>query len=328
MIVQAQSLLTEGDYLRARRAGRGTRLSRDERKKVWIVLDGYRRSLQRRGVMEDDDIVREALLLAQAGKIPPRFHAIIADEVQDFSEAALKLLRALVTKSPNDLFLVGDAHQRIYGHQASLARCDINVRGGRSRRLRLNYRTTQSIRNWAVAVLRGMSVDDLDEGTDDALKGYHSLRQGEAPVCKHHDTEQQEAKFILQQLKRWLEEQGRSPSDVCLVTRAGALLHKRYAPLLNQAGYATQLVEPEEKSSGDGIRLATMHRVKGLEFPCVVIASVQAGSVPFELPEYADDAARLAHYDSEKRLLFVAATRARDELVVTGYGRPSSFMQQ
>jgi superfamily I DNA/RNA helicase len=266
-------------------------------------------------------------LLLEAGKVPQRYAAIVADEVQDFSESELRLLRAMVPQGPNDLFLVGDAHQRIYGHKASLSRCGINVRGLRSRRLRLNYRTTQSIRNWSVGVLRGMSVDDLDEGTDDALKGYHSLRQGELPEVVHHATEKEEAAFIVARIRSWTGEQARRPSDLCVVARTNGQLEKRYAPLLREAGFPVQFIKRDEASLGDGIRLATMHRAKGLEFPCVLIAGVHEGSVPLALRSYADEMVRKDHLDTEKRLLFVAATRARDELVVTGFGTKSPLLK-
>lgn len=324
-VVQAQGILDEGTYLRARRAGRGTRLSRDQRVSVWKVLEGYRRFLQSRNLMDPADTIREARLLLETGKLPQRYASIVVDEAQDFSESELRLLRAMVPEGPDDLFLVGDAHQRIYGHKASLSRCGINVRGMRSRRLRLNYRTTQSIRNWAVAVLRGMSVDDLDEGTDDALKGYHSLRNGEPPEVVHHATAAKEASFIVERIRSWAAKPDRPLSDICLTARTNALLETRYAPLLRQAGFAVQFIKTDEARLGDGIRLATMHRVKGLEFPCVLIAGVHAGNVPLE-KTLADPTALQDHLDTERRLLFVAATRARDELVVTGFGTKSEFL--
>ena len=325
-VVQAQGILEKADYLRARRAGRGTRLSREQRVQVWEVLESYRRFLQRNGLMEPADLIREARLLIQAGKVPQRYSAIVADEVQDFSESELCLLRAMVPEGPNDLFLVGDAHQRIYGHKASLSRCGISVRGLRSRRLRLNYRTTQSIRNWGVAILRGMSVDDLDEGTDDALKGYHSLRLGSAPEVAHHTTEKAEAAFILERVRAWTEE-GKNPGDICITARTNKLVVQRYAQILSEAGFATQIIKTDESKLGEGVRLATMHRIKGLEFPRVLIAGVEAGTMPLELKRYADETARKDHLDTERRLLFVAATRARDELVVTGFGTRSEFLK-
>jgi superfamily I DNA/RNA helicase len=200
------------------------------------------------------------------------------------------------------------------------------VRGLRSRRLRLNYRTTQNIRNWAVATLRDMSVDDLDEGTDDALKGYHSLRLGTVPEVAHHTTEKAEATFIVERLRSWTAK-GRALGDICITARTNRLVEKRYAPILRDAGFDVQIIKTDESKLGDGVRLATMHRIKGLEFPCVLIAGVEAGTVPLELKSYADESARKDHLDTERRLLFVAATRARDELVVTGFGTRSEFLK-
>ena len=96
------------------------------------------------------------------------------------------------------MFLVGDAHQRIYGHQASLGRAGINIRGRRSRRLTLNYRTTQKIRSWAEQVIREMEIDDLDEGAD-TTRGYHSLRVGLAPELRYAADSSGEARVIVTQ---------------------------------------------------------------------------------------------------------------------------------
>jgi superfamily I DNA/RNA helicase len=278
--------------------------------------------------MEADDMVREArLLLEQGGS--PLYAAVIADEVQDFSENDLRLLRQLAAPGPDDLFLVGDGHQRIYGRVASLSRAGINVSGGRTRRLKLNYRTTQRIRNWSVALLSGMHVDDLDEGQD-TLKGYHSLRQGRDPRLVHWATEGEEADFIVDQVRTWLDA-GKddpvfNPSSICLVARHRRQLETRYKPLLEKAGISARLVTKDENKLGDGVRLATMHRVKGLEFPKVLIVGVQDGELPTPRKRLTDDVSRLQHEESERRLLFVAATRARDELVVTGFGAECHFL--
>lgn len=321
-VVQAQGLLTEADYLKARRSGRGTRLTRPQRQKVWRVLANYRSRLDRSGSLEADDLIREARLRLEQNDNAPLYCAVVADEVQDFSEGDLELLRRLAPEAPNDLFLVGDGHQRIYGRVASLSRAGINVRGGRTRRLKLNYRTTQHIKTWAVALLSGMTVDDLDEG-EDSLKGYYSLRRGSEPQLRHHKSEREEADFIVQQIRTWLADSETEPGDgsatICLVARHKHQLENRYKPLLEQAGITARIVTKEERP-GDGVRLATMHRVKGLEFPRVLIAGVQEGEVPHPRKHFADETARQQHEESERRLLFVAATRARDALTVTGFG--------
>jgi superfamily I DNA/RNA helicase len=108
------------------------------------------------------------------------YSAIVIDETQDFGPQALRLLRAVIPSAPNDLFFVGDGHQRIYSrHRAAMSKCGIDIRG-RSRKLYLNYRTTDEIRRQAVALLEGCEVDDLDDGHDET-KRYKSLSHGPVP---------------------------------------------------------------------------------------------------------------------------------------------------
>lgn len=324
-VVQAQGVTDEAGYLRARRAGRGTPLSRSQRKEVWRVMTAYRAELQTAGLMEYADIVREARLILEhkPGILP--YAAVVADEVQDFAPEDLKLLRAIVPEGPNDVFVVGDAHQRIYGHKASLGQCGISIRGRRSRRLTVNYRTTHQIRRFAVALLEGMQVDDLDEGTD-TTKGYRSLRQGVEPDVRHCETAAAEGEVIVGVIREWLAEV--EPENICVVARTRDLIRERYEPLLRNAGISSTIIEPDEDAQGLGVRLATMHRVKGLEFPRMILASVHKGEMPRALPPEAlpDAAALKNHEQSERRLLYVAATRARDTLVITGYGEKCPWL--
>ncbi|MBK8593471.1 MAG: DEAD/DEAH box helicase [Sandaracinaceae bacterium] len=327
-VVQAHDVLSEDEYMKVRRTGRGTPLKRAERRAVWKVLSAYRAKLDAGGYMDPADLIREARLLLQnaPGALP--YRAVVADEVQDFRQADLALLRALVPQGDNDIFVVGDAHQRIYGHRASLGAADISIRGRRSRKLRINYRTTEEIRAWATAILSGMTVDDLDEGTDEH-QGYHSLRFGAAPELRHFRTEAEEGAFIVDTIRRW-QEDGTRLADVCVIARSVKALEQRYQPLLADAGFATQLIKTDaDTQKEDGVRLAGMHRAKGLEFRRVILAGIQAGTMPLQLSDdrFADEAAKHAHEDSERRLLHVAATRARDGLVVTGFGEPSAVLR-
>ena len=326
-IVQAHDITDEPGYLRARRVGRGTPLTRAQRKAVWSVFEAYRARLDQAGEMEFADTVREArLLLKKSGK--PPYRAVVADEVQDFRQADLEFLRALAPEADNDLFVVGDAHQRIYGHQASLLRAGINIRGRRSRRLRINYRTTQQIRAWALAILEGLDIDDLDEGKDDA-RGYHSLRVGVLPVVKCETSSDAEAERIVAQVQQWLAIPDVSPGDICVAARTRKLVEGHYRQVIESAGLPAVVIkgdaDPPDRTS---VRLATMHRVKGLEFRYVIIAGVQQGTVPHELSKakLVDQAMRDAHLAGERHLLYVAATRARDELLVTGYGKRSPLL--
>ena len=326
-IVQSQDITDEDQYLRARRMGRGTPLSRAERRKVWQVLHAYRDALDEQGLMEWDDIVREARLLAEKRPELSSYAAIVADEVQDFRLADLRFLRALVSPGPNDIFVVGDAHQRIYTRRGSLSRAGISVRGRQSRTLRINFRTTESIRNWSVALLEGITVDDLDEGTDSA-KGYRSLRTGQVPQIRLYPTAKAEAAGIVDQVRTWLSN-GIPANAIAVVAPRDARVKEHLASLKAADINAVQIKTDADAGRPDAVRASTMHRIKGLEFRCVLIASAQYGELPLPMAEskMADEGARIDHLETQRRLLYVAATRARDELVITAAGKPSEFLQ-
>lgn len=75
------------------------------------------------------------------------------------------------------------------------------------------------------------------------------------------------------------------------------------------------------------MRLATMHRVKGLEFPVMILAGVNSKLMPLRIASVeGDPTVKREHEDRERSLLFVAATRARDQLIVTSWGMPSPFL--
>ena len=324
-VVQPQDVAELDDYLTARRVGRGSRLGRKARTAVWGVLRRYRELLNGEGLWDWQDLIREARLVIEKQSVPLPYRAVAADEVQDFSAGELKLLRAIAPAGQDTLFLVGDGHQRIYGRQTMLGRCGIEVRGG-SRRLKLNYRTTEQIRNRAVAVLKGCDVADLD-GKADTLKGYRSLRKGPAPLLRLFDREADEGAAVIAQLKEWIA-QGVPPHAICVSARTNDQLTKRYQPLLEGAGLQIALVEADSEI-GLGqhcVQLATMHRMKGLEFSRVLLAGVQDGQVPLTLQELPDEASRQDHELQERCLLYVALTRARDEVVVMGFGSPSPFL--
>ncbi len=227
-------------------------------------------------------------------------------------------------QGPNTLFVVGDGHQRIYGYPVRLGSCGIEIRG-RARRLKLNYRTTEQIRDRAIAILEGLEIDDLDGGLD-SLRGYYSLRRGPKPFVECLTREIDEADFIVKKIGSWLAEI--PPEGICLAARTNSQLTDRYQPLLEKAGIATVMVkrDPESEASQPGVRLATMHRMKGLEFSRVLLAGVQDGSMPLDITMTSDEVSREDHELQERCLLYVASTRARDELAITGFGKPSKFL--
>ncbi len=154
----------------------------------------FRDALERSGKTEWFTVIRDARKHLQSTGTKLPYKAVVVDEAQDFQPDEWKLVRSIVPEGKNDLFIVGDAHQRIYGSPVVLSQCGVNIRG-RSSRLRINYRTTEQIRSWSMRMLQGLTFDDLDGGvTDD--KGDRSLLSGPAPQLYKFDSAESEASLL------------------------------------------------------------------------------------------------------------------------------------
>jgi len=322
-VIQENEITELAEYLKVSRRGRGKTISRPQRARIWKIFLRYRDALERSSKTEWTTVIREARKRIESSGISLPYKAVVIDEAQDFHADEWKLIRTIVPEEKNDLFIVGDSHQRIYGPKIVLSQCGINIRG-RSSRLRINYRTTEQIRTWAMAMLQGLSFDDLDGGVVDE-KGYRSLLSGPSPQIYGFDSPEDEAEFISEQVNELLE--SRSPNDICIAARTSKLLKDVYRPMLRQMNVKHTLLDKDNHHSG--VALATMHRIKGLEFPVMILAGVNDNTVPLKIKGISSDpAAQKAHQDRERSLLFVAATRARDVLIVTSSGNPSRFIQQ
>jgi superfamily I DNA/RNA helicase len=328
-IVQAKGMTDQKGYLKASRAGRGTPLDRKKRAVLWDIFADYRARLISEGLAEPDDAYREAteILMAEAPNLP--YAAVIVDEAQDMGEQAFRLIRAIKPETPagdrNSLFIVGDAHQRIYGRRAAMSACGINVRG-RSKRLRLNYRTTQEIRAWAVSVLEGVSVDDLDEGTD-TLRGYVSLMRGAAPDLVGCRSEVEELDGLVAWVRALPPDQIRlSDIGVLCARRADA---DRVQAVLRTAGIETVMLQSgADDRSVPGVRITTMHRAKGLEFFAVAIPFLSETTFPppGALRAAVDSADKEDIVMRYRSLLHVAATRAKKALLVSWSGTATKLI--
>ncbi len=326
-VVQTQGCSTLRDYLRARRIGRGVALRRPQRQAIWQVFELYRNLLDERGLRERADAIRDARhLLEEKGSLLP-YKSILLDEAQDMGEEAFKLIRAMIPASSNDLFIVGDGHQRIYRKPVVMKHCGINIQGRtHAYKLRINYRTTDEIRQFAVRLLENIDVDDLDGEVDNSDE-YKSLIHGEAPIIKTADTFDEEVAHIVS-FVRDLDEKKRKAT--CLVARTQELVD-RYQSAMNANNIETYSISRDsfdDRSKG-GLRIATMHRVKGLEFNNVIVAGVNAGTVPYQkhLDDTSDGAVREDLETRERALLYVAVTRARNTVLLTSHGTPSSFLE-
>jgi superfamily I DNA/RNA helicase len=272
------------------------------------------------------DLIRDARQLIETRHLPKPYKAVIVDEAQDMSAEAFRLLRTLVEPGTNDLFIVGDAHQRIYRHKVSLAKCGIDIRG-RGKKLKINYRTTDEIRRFAVELLEGRAIDDLNGGEDDQ-KGYMSLSHGAAPKVLFFDTAREELEYLASYI-RGLVEEGVPHSSICLATRTHRLV-ENYMHGLASAElpiYEIKRKAPEARER-PGVRVATMHRVKGLEFDHVIVAAANENVIPLPAAlASADDAITSRDLETgERALLYVAVTRAKRSALITCYGAPSPFL--
>lgn len=261
-------------------------------------------------------------ILRESGRAPYRH--VVVDESQDLHPAQWRLLRAAVAPGPNDMFLAGDPHQRIYDNRVSLISLGINIRG-RSRRLTVNYRTTQEILAWAVPLLGSSPVVGLDDETD-TLIGYRSPVHGRRPEVQGATSREEELQHLLQRVRAWLDS-GVEPHAIGVAARTTHLADQAREALTTSGVPAGKT---GAKSASRKVQAGTMHGMKGLEFQAVAVIGVEDGVVPLPAAVAAQDVDEVAHRQDlqrERCVLFVACTRARDHLYVSHAGSPSQFLQ-
>ncbi|WP_210586807.1 UvrD-helicase domain-containing protein [Streptomyces sp. GESEQ-35] len=323
-VVLAQDLRSPEAYLKASRSGRGAALGPLKRAQVWRAIDAFNNELRQADEWTFLQVCSEAArLLDGQGAARPYRHVVI-DEAQDLHPAQWLLLRALVSSGPDDLFIAGDTHQRIYGNKVSLRSLGISVTG-RSTRLRINYRTTQEILAWSMALLIGERVDDMDGG-DEVLTGYRSTFHGAQPQTSGSGNKPEEIAGLVAQIEDWVKA-GVAPREIGVAVRF-IQLGKDIAQSLGQVGLPATVLGTSS-AAGDGVRIGTMHRMKGLEFRCMAVAGVNAGVVPMRSAVTAEEIDSQQHREDllgELSLLFVACTRAREALRVSWHGNPSPFL--
>lgn len=371
-VILGQSVATRSAYFQTRRAGRGSALTRPERNQIWKLIEQFTARLDKLGVETWGQAAERAARfeIERAEKIKARRQAddenngkkpipsddssgmrylgyrykhIVVDEAQDLRPAHWKMLRAMADpEQPNDMFIAGDAHQRIYDHQVALGALGVHIRG-RAHRLTLSYRTTMEILAQALQVVEPkdpghkVSYDDLDDGTD-TLSGYRSVLRGPTPTFIPYNTWDDELVGTAATLGTWREELStdgngapRDPSGriaVCVADR-NMVSQIMYYLETNAGITCAELTKDGPKGDGD-IHVGTMHRFKGLEYQRLAIVGASDGIIPHTsiIERYRTKDPR--RYEREQRkarsLLFVAATRARDALSISWHDRPSPYL--
>lgn len=325
-VVQAQEVYDKVAYCKASRIGRGVPLDRKARLQIWDVFEEYQNLMNERQQRDVETAMYECRKIIEKKNLAGQYASIIVDEGQDLSPSAYRLLRSLAgDEHKNDIFIVGDSHQRIYKNKAVLSKCGINVRG-RSSYLRINYRTTEEIRKFAFSLLNGVAFDDLDEDYDNG-KGCQSLTHGERPEINDFATPEQEMEFIINKIHE-LETSGVDQKNICIVARTHRLLDNYISGLQNAGIKSFEIrANKTDDRSFDGVRIATMHRVKGLEFEHVFAVAVNKKVLPFGSEADFEDGISLEEFRTgEKCLLYVALTRARKSAYVSCYGGLSELI--
>jgi superfamily I DNA/RNA helicase len=321
-VILAQDLHTEQAYLTCLRAGRGSPLSKAQRIRVWQAAQHVTAGLQSAGESTYIQVANEtARFLREIGR--RLYQHVIVDEGQDLHPAQWRLLRAAVPPGPDDLFIAADPYQRIYNNRVSLTSLGISTRG-RSRRLRVNYRTTAEILAWCVPLLGSAPVTGLD-GETDSLLGYRAPMHGRRPEVHGSATRQEELTALAERIHAWLDS-GIEAHAIGVAARSGHGA-KQAREALRVQGISTLALTT--RSTKQAVRVGTMHGMKGLEFQAVAVIGVDRGAVPASsavTPSAEDPLAHQQDLQRERCVLFVACTRARDHLYVSFAGEPSIFL--
>lgn len=326
-VVVAQEAFSLEKYVKASRTGRGTRLDRKKRMQIWKVFEAYQNLMKENQVRDINTAMYECRLLIEKTSSETRYRHVIVDEGQDLSANAFRLLRSIAGEEhENDIFIVGDAHQRIYKNKAALSKCGINIRG-RSSVLRINYRTTEEIRKAAFALLNGISFDDLDDSFDTGDR-CQSLTHGSFPEIIATANANEEFEAILAKIKGLIDG-GVSAKNICVVARTHKLLDDYIAHFTSSGIRCYEIKGNKADDRGlDGIRVATMHRVKGLEFQYVFVVAANNRIIPLASAiDHTDSVSEQETMTAEKCLLYVALTRAQKGAYISGYGKMSEFLQ-
>ena len=333
-VVIGNNITTLQEYRKVRRVGRRQSLNRSHRTALWSIMEAFNRKCAAANRVSFATMASmAAVIIEQRGT--PLFDHIVVDEAQDFHAGHWRFLRACVAEGPNDIFLAEDSHQRIYGQRLVLSQFGIHTRGA-TRKLRINYRTTAENLSYAMRVLEGAEWHgSADENDPDNTAGHSSLRHGPAPILKQVANEAAEIHEAARLIKKWHQDAEEPKIGVLTRTRRAI---DRISEGLQDEGVKANAQSPTmygrrrptastDDSTEPTCSVMTMHSAKGLEFSHVIIIGVNDRTLPQRarlkgLGEPERDDVLL----KERALLYVAASRARDQLAILYSQKPTSLL--
>jgi len=321
-VVDAWQLDTWEAYRDVVRLGRKTRLPEAQRKVLWAMFERVRAGLRERKLVTHAEVF-SALAVALAKTRQVVFDYAVVDEAQDIGVAHLRFFAALGGDRPNALFFAGDLGQRIFQQPFSWKALGVDIRG-RSRTLRVNYRTSHQIRAQADRLL-GPVVVDVDGNSEDRSDTV-SVFNGPPPTIRVLKTEDEEASTV----GKWIAEQAKAgvlPHEFGVFVRSAEQLDRARAAV-NESGLPFKVLDDQVETTSGHVSISTMHLAKGLEFRAVAVMACDDEVIPLQerIETVGDDADLQEVYDTERHLLYVACTRARDHLLVTSVEPASEFL--
>lgn len=321
-VVDGWQLASWDEYKDVARLGRKTRLPEEQRALLWTMFDQVRGGLGDKGLVTQTGVFA-ALTEAVASAKRPAFDFAVIDEAQDVGVAQLRFLAALGGGRENGLFFAGDLGQRIFQQPCSWKSQGVDIRG-RSRVLRINYRTSHQIRAQADRLL-GPAVVDVD-GNEEDRSDTVSVFNGPPPDVQVFGNEADETAGVAAWIRARSDE-GVLPHEIGIFVRSEAQLDRARAAL-DLAEVPFRILDEHVETASGQASISTMHLAKGLEFRAVVVMACDDEVVPLQerIEQVGDDADLQEVYDTERQLLYVACTRARDHLLVTGTAPASEFL--
>jgi len=321
-VVDAWQLDSWESYRDVARLGRKTRLGPKQRELLWSIFKQVRKSLTDRGLVTIPSVFAAITKQIENGtESVAKF--VVVDEAQDISVPQLRFLSALAGNNANGLFFAGDLGQRIFQTPFSWRSLGVDIRG-RSSTLRINYRTSHQIRQQADRLLPN-EMADVD-GNSETRKGTVSAFNGPSATIQVVQSTDDEAAFIADWLESRVNE-GMLPHEIGIFVRSPNELPRARAAIAKTNLKFIEL-DPNTESAVGSVSICPMHLAKGLEFRAVVVAACDDEVIPLQsrIDEIVDEADLEDVYETERHLLYVACTRARDHLLVIGSDPASEFL--
>ncbi len=321
-VVDAWQLDTWEAYRDVVRLGRKTRLPEARRAILWSMFEQVRAGLASRNMITRSEMFTKLAKAVTESRNPP-FDFTVVDEAQDFGVSHLRFFAGLCRQQPDALFFAGDLGQRIFQQPFSWLALGVDIRG-RSKTLRVNYRTSHQIRMQADRLL-GPEVSDAD-GNREERRHTVSVFNGPVPEIRVLSSQEEE----VEQIGQWLsgrEKDGVAPHEFGVFVRSAAELD-RARSAVQLSGLPFSVLDENVATTSGHVSISTMHLAKGLEFRAVVVMACDDEIIPLQerIETVGDDADLQEVYDTERHLLYVACTRARDHLLVTSVAPASEFL--